>query len=81
MIDLQNSSTIDWTDCPLVEMNARKLSGTPILVGTRMPVDGILENYAGGLSAEEIAEVFEVPEGGVRAVLAYALEQKSLLRR
>ena len=40
-----------------------------------MPADAILENYAGSLSVEEIAEIFEIPESGVRALLAFAVAQ------
>ena len=31
--------TIDWSLCPLVEVNPRVLSGAPVLCGTRMPVN------------------------------------------
>ena len=65
---------MDWTDCPLVEINPRKLSGTPVLKGTRMPADAILQNYESGSSVEEIAENFEIPDGMVRALLSYAAE-------
>jgi uncharacterized protein (DUF433 family) len=37
-----------------------------------MPADAILENHADGLSAEEVAEIFELPVDSVRALLAYA---------
>lgn len=72
MAPLLEIPVMDWTDCPTVEINPRKLSGTPILKGTRMPADAILENHADGLPAEEIAEVFELPIDSVRALLAYA---------
>lgn len=71
---------MDWTDCPLVEINPRKLSGTPILKGSRMPADAIVENYADGLGADEIAEVFELPADGVRDLLAYAVKQNPALK-
>ena len=80
MAQLLESPIISWTDCPLVEINPRKLSGTPVLKGTRMPADAILENYADGLPAEEIAEVFELPVDSVRALLAYAAEQSPALK-
>lgn len=74
MAQLQQSTAVtDWDDCSLVEINPRKVSGAPILRGTRMPADSILENYRDGLSAEEIADVFELPLGSVRELLAYAL--------
>ena len=65
---------MDWTNCPLVEINPRKVSGTPILKGTRMPADAIVQNHASGSTAAEIAENFEIPEASVRALLRYAAE-------
>jgi uncharacterized protein (DUF433 family) len=77
MAKLLELPVTDWTDCPLIEINPRKLSGTPVLKGTRMPADAILENYADGLPAEEIAEVFELPADSVRALLSYAEQRKA----
>lgn len=57
---LQNP-IVDWKDCPLVEVNYLKLGGTPILKHTRMPADAIFESYMGGMSPDEIAEVFDLP--------------------
>lgn len=71
---------MDWTDCPLVEINPRKLSGTPILKGSRMPADAIVENHRSGLPAAEIAEVFELPAEGVRKLLAYAAKHNPALK-
>jgi uncharacterized protein (DUF433 family) len=81
MDHLQEAPTIDWTDCPLVEINPRKLSGAPILRGTRMPADVVLENYEGGSSVEEIAEDFDIPETSIRSLLAYAATRNPALKR
>ncbi len=74
------SLVVDWRDCPLVEINPRKLSGVPVLKGTRMQADSIVENYLGGLPANEIAEVFELPADSVRALLGYAGKRRPALR-
>jgi len=66
---------IDWSQCPLVEVNPRVQSGAPVLRGTRMPVNAIVDNFDYGVSAEEIAEQFEVPPEHVKAILAYANQQ------
>ena len=71
---------MDWTDCPDVEINPRKLSGTPILKHSRMPAEGIVGNHADGMSADEIAEVFELPAQGVRDLLAYAATRHPALK-
>ena len=75
-----DTTTIDWTKCPLVEINPRKVSGTPILKGSRMPADGIVENYQDGMTPEEIAEVFELDAESVRALLAFAIERNPALK-
>jgi uncharacterized protein (DUF433 family) len=63
---------IDWSDCSLVEIKPGVLSGAPVLRGTRMPVDAIVDNYDFGLGIAEIAEQFEISPDCVEAVLAYA---------
>ena len=60
---------IDWLECPLVEIKPGVQSGAPVLRGTRMPVDAIIDNSDYGMSAAEIAEQFEIPQGHVEAVL------------
>lgn len=63
---------IDWSECALVEFKQRVLSGTPVLLGTRMPVDAIVDNFDFGVSAAEIADQFELPHDSVEAIVAYA---------
>lgn len=74
------TKTMDWTGCPDVEIDPEKLGGTPILKHSRMPAEGIVENYTDGMSADEIAEVFELPVQGVRDLLAYATSRHPMLR-
>lgn len=80
MAQLQETGAIDWTKCPLVEVNPRKVSGVPILKGTRMPADAVVENYEGGSSVEEIADDFEIPVASIRALLAFVAERNSALK-
>jgi uncharacterized protein (DUF433 family) len=63
---------IDWSECPLVEVKPEVQSGAPVLRGTRMPVNAIVDNFDYGLSVAEIAEQFEVPHDRIEAILAYA---------
>jgi uncharacterized protein (DUF433 family) len=67
---------MDWTDCPLVEVVPGKVSGVPLLKGTRLPADTILENYEGGSSVEEISENFDTPEDTIREILSYAAKHQ-----
>jgi uncharacterized protein (DUF433 family) len=63
---------IDWSKCPLVEVNPRVQSGGPVLRGTRMPVNAIVDNFDYGMSVAEISEQFEIPQDPVQAILSYA---------
>jgi uncharacterized protein (DUF433 family) len=63
---------IDWSQCPLVEIKPKVLSGMPVLRGTRMPADSIIENCDYGVSLAEISEQFELPLDQVEAIVAYA---------
>ena len=62
---------VDWSGCGLVERVAEHLSGAAVLKGTRMPVQGIVDNYDAGLTPAEVAAAFDVPLDDVGAILAY----------
>jgi uncharacterized protein (DUF433 family) len=64
--------SIDWSECPLVEIKPGVQSGAPVLRGTRMPVDAIVDNFDYGVSITEIVEQFELQVDCVKAILAYA---------
>ncbi|MGI8743309.1 MAG: DUF433 domain-containing protein [Bryobacteraceae bacterium] len=76
MAQLQGNPTIDWTDCPLVEVNPGKVSGAPILKGTRVQADSILENYEGGETIEDISDNFDIPQTTIRDLLTFAAYKK-----
>jgi uncharacterized protein (DUF433 family) len=63
---------IDWSGCPLVEVKPGVHSGAPVLRGTRMPADAIVDNFHYGVSVAEIADQFELPPDRIEAILAYA---------
>jgi uncharacterized protein (DUF433 family) len=45
---------MDWSGCEIVEVIPGKVSGAPILKGTRVQADSIVENYESGSPVEEI---------------------------
>ena len=47
-------------------------NGAPVLRGTRMPVNAIVDNFDYGMSVAEIAEQFELPPEHVQAIVTYA---------
>lgn len=74
------TATIDWSDCPLVEVIPGKVSGAPLLKNTRLPVDAITGNYdafrSEGLAPDAaIDETLDCyPEAGrdtIKAILSY----------
>jgi uncharacterized protein (DUF433 family) len=71
---------VDWCGCSIVETNPRKVSGVPIVKGTRVQADSIVENYEGGSPVTEISENFAIPEATIRELLAFAARQQKHLR-
>ena len=63
---------IDWSDCQIVERDSAKMGGVPTLRAWRLSADSVVEHHDYGVSAHEIAEMFEVPLADVEALLAYA---------
>ena len=64
---------IDWSECPDVEIIPGKVSGAPLVKGTRITVQGVLDN-AEDYSPEEMAtEVFDgLPVERARRIIEFA---------
>jgi uncharacterized protein (DUF433 family) len=57
----------------LIEVNPKVMFGKPVIKGTRIPVDLILEKLAHGNSMEEVLESYpSITEQAVLACLYYA---------
>ena len=68
---------MDWTDCPAIEQVPDRLSGAPVLKGSRVRPSDLLLNIDEG--AEWLAEAHQLPLEQVKAVLAfYELHQGQL---
>ncbi len=63
---------MDWSGCSLVETKPGVQRGRPVLKGTRMPTDDIIENWEAGVDEPDIAENFQLPVEKVKAILSYA---------
>ena len=73
-------ATLDWSDCPLVEVIPGKVSGAPLLKNTRLPVDAIIGNYDAfrdeGLSPDAaIAETLEIPTNTAASRYRYGIDK------
>jgi len=55
-----------------ITINPRVMAGKPVIRGTRITVDIILELLAMGMKPEEIAEDYKISIEDVRAALLYA---------
>ena len=79
MVQPSENLALDWTVCPLVEVNPHKLGGVPILRGSCVQAA-----YRGTTQAaylvDEIADIFDLPANAVRELLAYAVKHNPALR-
>ena len=58
MIDLETVLDIDWRACELIERVPGRVSGRPVVRGTRILPDPIVNSYDLGDSLDEIHEGF-----------------------
>lgn len=75
---IQGGALMDWTGCEFVERVPGRMSGVPVVIHSRVQADGVLENFDGGVSAEEIADLFDLEERSVRGVLEFAGRLKNV---
>jgi len=71
---------MDWSDCPFVEVKLGVQRGRPVLKGTRMPADDIVENWEAGVDEADIAANFQLPIAQVKAILSYAASHQDASR-
>ena len=65
----------DWSTCPAVERNPKKISGAWVFTGIRVPVYALFENLESGATVNQFLEWFpEVKEWQVTAVLKHEAE-------
>ncbi|MEK7396617.1 MAG: DUF433 domain-containing protein [Candidatus Poribacteria bacterium] len=57
-----------------IEINPKVLGGKPVIKGTRISVELILERIASGYSFDEIIYDYDIAEDDIKAVLTYAYE-------
>jgi uncharacterized protein (DUF433 family) len=58
---------------PSVVSDPKVLMGKPVIAGTRIPVELLLEKLAAGEPAEQVLRAYpHLPEGCISAALAYA---------
>lgn len=66
-------SDIDWTGCELVERVPGKVSGRPIIRGTRILADTIVQDAELGSTLDEIHENYpDLPVPAIRRLISFA---------
>ena len=67
---------VDWMACELIEQVPGKVSGRPVVRGTRILPDAILHSYELGESIEEIHEGFPtLSPVQIKRLIEFGLEQ------
>ncbi len=69
---------IDWDGCELVERIPGKQGGVPLVKGTRIPADQIVEEWELGNAVEEIGENYpSLSPDQITGLIAFAREHGS----
>jgi uncharacterized protein (DUF433 family) len=63
----------------VIEINPKKVSGTPVFAGTRVPIQNLFDYIEGGESLEDFLEGFP-PVTREQAVAVLELAKNSLLK-
>ncbi len=70
-------SEIDWTQCELIECVPGKVSGRPVLRGTRIMPEAIVGSYELGETIEELREGFPtLTVAQIRRLIEFAHAQR-----
>jgi uncharacterized protein (DUF433 family) len=69
---------IDWSECTLVESIREKMGGAPVLKGTEMPVQSLVDDIDGGSPVEAVAAEYGLNPADVKAVYEYCETARAL---
>lgn len=74
-------NTVDWSECPGVEINPRIQSGAPVFKDTRIPVNVVTNNIHEGTpqDIEDILDNFPVTREQIETVLRIVKRSEELL--
>jgi len=78
----QSESEIDWMACELIEAVPGKVSGKPVVRGTRIMPDAIANSYELGETIEELHEGFPtLTVAQIERLIEFARAQQGLVNR
>jgi len=71
---------IDWSECDEIESVPGKMSGQPVLKGTRVLADTLVESFESGSTLEEIHENYpHLSKDEIRKVIAFYERQRQFV--
>jgi uncharacterized protein (DUF433 family) len=81
MANAETEIEIDWTACELIERVPGKVSGRPVVRGTRIMPDPIVNSYELGDSIEEIHGGFPtLSTAQIKRLIDFAHDQRAQAR-
>ncbi len=82
MAKTATDSDVDWTVCELIEVVPGKVSGRPIVRGTRILPDAIVDSYDLGETIEELSEGFpSLSVSQIKRLIEFAHAQRGQLQQ
>jgi uncharacterized protein (DUF433 family) len=79
MAGMEMLAGIDWAACELIEQIPGKVSGRPIVRGTRILPDAIVNSFDRGHSVEEIREDWpSLSADQIQRLIEFAHSQRNL---
>jgi uncharacterized protein (DUF433 family) len=72
---------MDWPGCDLVEVLPGKVSGAPLIRGTRVPADQVIESVDDGETVEEVAYNYDLKAADVLLLLKFRDSHRALTRQ
>jgi uncharacterized protein (DUF433 family) len=76
-VAMSNTAQIAWEECNLVERVPGKVSGQPIVKGTRILADVIVEEFESGSPVDEIQENYpKLSKDTILKLVAFAQSHK-----
>jgi uncharacterized protein (DUF433 family) len=82
MANLETDVEIDWTACELIERVPGKVSGRPVVRGTRILPDAIVGSYDLGETIEELRKGFPtLSVAQIKRLIEFAHNQRAQASR
>jgi len=79
---INTDAEIDWTSCELIEQVPGKVSGQPVVRGTRILPDAIVNSYDLGEGIEELREGFpSLSVAQIARLIEFAHARRGQLQR